>query len=135
MKFRIGIENNNDDRTIAWALEHPGCFAYAGNSEQAQNNFPAAARDYVAWVASHGESWLDDEIDVSVEETFEAYFINSSFERLEHGEDTYMVESFFVHDLHELENGGVAINRFAPQAFMNILHSRRAFIPQNLKDF
>ena len=98
MKFRIGIENNNDDRTIAWALEHPGCFAYGGNSEQAQNNFPAAARDYVAWVASHGESWLDDEIDVSVEETFEAYFINSSFERLEHGEDTYMVESFFVHD-------------------------------------
>ena len=23
MIFRIGIENNNDDRTIAWALDHP----------------------------------------------------------------------------------------------------------------
>ena len=28
MIFRIGIENNNDDRTIAWALDYPGCFAY-----------------------------------------------------------------------------------------------------------
>ena len=103
MKFRIGLENNNDDRTIAWALEHPGCFAYGSNSEEAQNNFPAAARDYIAWVARHGESWLDNEIDVSVEETFEAYFINSSFERLERGEDTYMVESFFVHDWKPLQ--------------------------------
>ena len=24
MIFRVGIENNNDDRTIAWALDHPG---------------------------------------------------------------------------------------------------------------
>jgi hypothetical protein len=39
MIFRIGIENNNDDRSIAWSLEHPGCFAYGVNSEQAQKNF------------------------------------------------------------------------------------------------
>jgi hypothetical protein len=33
MIFRIGIENNNDNRTIAWALDHPGCFAWGGNWE------------------------------------------------------------------------------------------------------
>lgn len=108
MIFRVGIENNNDDRTIAWALEHPGCFAYGQDSEEAQRNFLQAAQEYAAWIADHGESWLDDEVEIIVEETFDAYFINSAFERVERGKDTYMVESFFVHDWkplvpHEVE--------------------------------
>ncbi|HEU0294920.1 MAG TPA: DinB family protein [Anaerolineales bacterium] len=108
MIFRIGIENNNDDRSIAWALEHPGCFAYGENSEQAQKNFPQAAREYAAWIARHGESWLDEEVEVVVEEIFDAYFIHPTFERGERAEDTYMVESFFVRDWkplkpHEIE--------------------------------
>jgi hypothetical protein len=72
MIFRIGIENNNDDRTIAWALEHPGCFAYGRDREEAQKNSLPAARAYAGWVAQHGESWLDDEVEVVVEETFDA---------------------------------------------------------------
>jgi hypothetical protein len=108
MIFRIGIENNNDDRTIAWALDHPGCFAYGQNSEEAQKNFPVAARDYAAWIARHGESWLGDRVEMIVEETFDVYFINGAFERVERGRDTYMVESFFVRDWkpllpHEIE--------------------------------
>jgi hypothetical protein len=108
MIFRIGIENNNDDRTIAWALDYPGCFAYGQNSEEAQKNFPGATRDYAAWIARHGDSWLDDKVEIIVEETFDAYFINEAFERVERGRDTYMVESFFVQDWkpllpHEIE--------------------------------
>jgi len=109
MIFRIGIENNNDDRTIAWALDHPGCFAYGQNSEAAQRNFVEAAHDYAAWIARHGESWLDDKVEVMVTETFDTYFINPAFERVERGQDTYMVESFFVLDgkplvPHEIEH-------------------------------
>jgi hypothetical protein len=108
MIFHIGIENNNDDRTIAWALAHPGCFAYGQDREEAQNNFPSAAREYAGWIAQHGESWLDDEVEVVVEETFDSYFIKPTFERAERGKDTYMVESFFLHDWkplipHEIE--------------------------------
>ena len=109
MIFHIGIENNNDDRSIAWALEHPGCFAYGENSEAAQKNFPQAARDYAAWIARHGESWLEDgQVDVVVEEIFDAYFIHPTFERSERSAETYMVESFFVRDWkplkpHEIE--------------------------------
>ena len=108
MIFRIGIENNNDDRSIAWALEHPGCFAYGENSEEAQKNFPQAARVYAAWIARHGESWLDEEVEVVVEEIFDAYFIHPTFERTERSAETYMVESFFVRDWkplkpHEIE--------------------------------
>src|SRR5215216_27477 len=103
MIFRLGIENNNDDRSIAWALEHPGCFAYGKDSEEAQRNFLQAAHEYAAWIARHDESWLDDEIDVIVEETFDAYFIRPTFERGERGEDTYMVESFFLYDWKPLK--------------------------------
>ena len=103
MIFRLGIENNNDDRSIAWVLEHPGCFAYGKDSEEAQRDFPQAAREYAAWIARHDESWLDDEIDVIVEETFDAYFIRPTFERGERGEDTYMVESFFLYDWKPLK--------------------------------
>lgn len=108
MIYRIGIENNNDDRTIAWALDHPGGFAYGSNREEAQRNFVQAAREYTDWIVQHGESWLDEEIEVTVEETFDAYFIKPTFERAERGSDTYMVESFFLHDWkpllpHEIE--------------------------------
>src|SRR5512138_2052347 len=98
MIFRIGIENNNDDRSIAWALDHPGCFAYGQDREEAQKNFHQAAHNYVAWIAIYGESWLDDQVKVVVEETFDAYFIDASFERVPRGEDTFMIESFFLND-------------------------------------
>src|SRR5215211_1528264 len=109
MIFRIGIENNNDDRTIAWALDHPGCFAYGQDSEQAQKNFLTSAREYREWIAQHEEPWLDEEVEVRLEETFDAYFITPSFERAERGRESYMVESFFVHDWkplvpHEIEH-------------------------------
>ena len=108
MIFRVGIENNNEDRSIAWALDHPGCFAYGQDSEEAHRNFLTAAREYRAWIAQHEEPWLDEEVEVSLEETFDAYFIAPTFERGERGRGTYMVESFFLHDWkpllpHEIE--------------------------------
>lgn len=107
MIFRIGIENNID-RYIAWSLDHPGCYAYGKSSREAERNFPQGVREYTAWIARHEEPWLDDVIEVVVEETFDAYLIDASFQRVERGNDTYMVESFFLHDWkpllpHEIE--------------------------------
>ena len=34
MIFQVGIENNNEGRSIAWALEHPGCYAYGMKAQQ-----------------------------------------------------------------------------------------------------
>jgi uncharacterized damage-inducible protein DinB len=99
MFFHIGLENSLDGRSIAWALEHPGCFAYGPDSDTALQNLPAAIREYAAWIARHTPSpWLTvDEISLHVEETFEAYLINEKeYERVT--EDGYEVESFFLHD-------------------------------------
>jgi hypothetical protein len=99
MIFRIGIENNNDGfRTVAWALEHPGCFDYGDNADQAINNLPDAIFNYATWAAARGADWIStDEIELVIEETFECYRINeTTFERAE--KDGYVVESFFLHD-------------------------------------
>ena len=99
MKFRIGIENNNDGRTIAWALEHPGCFAYGADAAEALANFPGAARAYSTWLADNGGDWLalaDDPLPVN-EETFDVSFVDLDFNLAEPGRGS-MVESFFRHD-------------------------------------
>lgn len=99
MIFRIGIENNNDGiRTIAWALEHPGCFAYGDNAEQAIGNLPDAIFNYATWAQTRGADWLDaSEVELAIDETFECYRIDEkSLERVEKGGS--MVESFFLHD-------------------------------------
>lgn len=106
--FRVGYENNNDGRTIAWSLEHPGCFAYGADSSEAAANFPAAARSYIDWVAAHGGSWLTPgpEVRLINEESFDAYFVDAAFELSERGRGT-MVESFFRYDWKPLSSAEI----------------------------
>lgn len=97
--FRLGIENNNDGRSIAWALEHPGCFAYGVDQPEAESNFPHAAMEYAAWVAGRGGDWLSagQPVRFAQEETFDVYFVDDAFERTEPGRGS-SVESFFGYD-------------------------------------
>jgi uncharacterized damage-inducible protein DinB len=99
MQFRVGIENNNEGkRSIAWVLEHAGCYAYGENQQEALANAPAAIQAYAAWIAAHGEAWLavQSEIEVIPEQVWTDYQINEAFERVE--KDGYDVEPFFEHD-------------------------------------
>ena len=50
MLIRTGVENNMDGRSLAWALEHPGCFADGADGEAALAALPAAWRAYTAWI-------------------------------------------------------------------------------------
>jgi hypothetical protein len=94
MLFRTGIENNNDGRSIAWALEHPGCYAYGKHEKEASANLPKATRSYGTWIGKHDSSWIEtDEIEVRVEETWEVYFVNDALEVVPEG--GHSVESFF----------------------------------------
>ncbi len=99
MILRVGMENNNDNHSIAWALEHPGLFAYGRDGREAEANFEQAARDYAVWIEAHGSSWLRSEaVQVRVEESFDAYFLDRAFELAEQGKHASMVESFFRYD-------------------------------------
>jgi len=98
MIFRVGIENNNDGRSIAWALEHPGCFAYGANATAACLNLETALQKYATWILrNQPNTWLNfDEVEIIPEETWEVISINEDLDKVETG--GYYVESFFRYD-------------------------------------
>lgn len=99
MIFRVGVENNNEGRSIAWALEHPGCFAYGGNANAACTNLEGAIQVYATWILKHQhDTWLNfDEVEIIPEETWEVYFIDDNLDQTSDVEG-YSVDSFFRHD-------------------------------------
>ncbi len=109
MIIRIGLENNFEHRSLAWALELPGCFAYGANASEALAGMPRAVIGYKAWLESHtSESWIADlgDFDIRLVETFEDYTIDQDFEIAQEG---YEVDAFFRHDWKPLR--GIDIQR------------------------
>ena len=100
MIFLIGLENNNEGiRSIAWALEHPGCFAYGTDGDSALAALSVALRNYEAWIDKHeSQPWLNiDTIEIHIEDAWIDYNINEAFDRDEKS-DYYMVDAWFQHD-------------------------------------
>ena len=100
MLFHVGMENNNEgSRSIAWALEHPGCYAYGKDADAALAAFPAAVRAYSGWINKHEPSWLHvQNIESSVDGVWNNYAVNDKFDLVEPGEDGSAVESWFQYD-------------------------------------
>src|SRR5262245_29281819 len=100
MLFHVGIENHNEgSRSIAWALEHPGCYAYGKDADAALAAFPAALRAYSNWISQRELSWLHiQNVEVSVNGVWNDYSINDKFDRLEANENGTAVESWFQFD-------------------------------------
>jgi hypothetical protein len=101
MIFQVGIENNNEGRTIAWALEHPGCFAYGVNADGALLNLETALSKYAGWILRHDtRTWLsfaDSEIETTVNGTWDVYYINDDLDKSSES-DGYNVNAFFPYD-------------------------------------
>jgi hypothetical protein len=98
MKFRVGIENNNEGRSIAWSLENPGCFAYGGNAMAAVGNLEPAIQVYATWILKHDpNTWLNfTDVEIEAEETWDVYFIDDNLDKI--SGDGYSIESFFRYD-------------------------------------
>jgi predicted RNase H-like HicB family nuclease len=104
MKFRVGIENNNEGiRSIAWMLEHPGCYAYGRTEQEALANSTNAIRGYAKWIGKHETSWIsvDETIEPHMEQVWTDYAINEEYDRVEK-DGFYDVEPFFEHDWKSL---------------------------------
>ncbi len=112
MIFQAGIENNSEGRSIAWALEHPGCYAYGMKADAALSNLEGALNKYAGWILHHTpNTWLnftDQDIQLVVNGVWDVYFINDDFEKITET-DGYSVESFFPYDWKPLT--GVEIKR------------------------
>jgi hypothetical protein len=101
MIFQVGIENEHEGRSIAWALEHPGCFAYGMNAEGSVLNLESALSKYAGWILRHEtHTWLsfsDDEIETVINGTWNVYYINDDLDKTNEV-DGYNVDSFFPYD-------------------------------------
>jgi hypothetical protein len=101
MNFQAGIENNNEGRSIAWALEHPGCFAYGSRGPAALTNLEMALVKYASWILHHdSNTWLsfnEKEIEFTINGVWDDYFIDEAFNRTAE-QDGYSVDAFFPHD-------------------------------------
>jgi hypothetical protein len=101
MIFQAGIENNSEGRSIAWALEHPGCYAYGMNAEGALLNLENALSKYAGWILRHEtRTWLsfsDAEIEIVINGTWDVYYINDDLDKSTEA-DGYNVDSFFPYD-------------------------------------
>ncbi len=88
MEILVGLENGYEGRSLAWALEHPGCFAYGGDGAEALENIAAEFVRYKDWVSAHTEdSWLADTGDIAVRlsEVWEVYRMDNHYRRVESG--------------------------------------------------
>lgn len=97
--IKVGIENENEGRSIAWALDHPGCFAYGSEAAEALIRLPQALVAYKNWLDGYSEtSWLGNlqDFDVRLVETVNFHHLNKQYEPDEHGE--YEVDAWFHHD-------------------------------------
>jgi uncharacterized damage-inducible protein DinB len=107
MIIRIGLENNFERRSLAWALDLPGCFAYGVTASEALAGMPKAVLGYKAWLDSHtADSWVSDltDFDIRLAETFEDYTIDGDYEPAESG---YEVDAFFRHDWKPLRKSDI----------------------------
>lgn len=98
MLIKVGLENNPGERSIAWALDLPGCFAYGAEGSEALLHMPRAVMKHQDWVERHTtDSWLADlgDFDIRLEETFEVYTIDETYHLAQEG---YEVNAFFRHD-------------------------------------
>jgi len=102
MLIRVGLENGADGRSIAWALDFPGCYADGADGSSALIALPQALVAYEAWVRQHADpSWLPDlsEIDVRLVETWQCYYVADD---LSEASDGYEVNAWFRDDWRAL---------------------------------
>lgn len=120
MIYRIGIENNNEGRSLAWVLDYPGCFAYCSSEPQALDNTRQAILSYADWIAGHthgqpgrehdrldSQALILEAVELEVVEIWECYRINEDYQVDPGG--AYEVNAWFRDDwiplmIDEVEN-------------------------------
>ena len=119
MQIRIGLENNIEGRTLAWALDYPGCFAYGLDEAEALIQLPRALLNYEKWVKDHiSPSWVDfKDMDLRVVEHYNTFRIGEDYRPAPDGEG-YEINAWFMDDWRPLSAEEIAQG-------LNIFHWQR----------
>jgi hypothetical protein len=103
MQTRVGLELNIEGRTLAWALDYPGCFAYGGDEAEALIGLPRALITYQQWIESHtSDPWVNlRDMDLRVVEKFETFWIGMDYRPAPPGKG-YEINAWFIDDWRPL---------------------------------
>lgn len=103
MHIRIGLENNIEGRSLAWALDYPGCFAYGMDEPEALIRLPRALLAYEIWIKDHtNESWVNfTDLDIRVVERFSTFRMGEDYKPAPEGEG-YEINAWFMDDWRPL---------------------------------
>lgn len=121
----IGLENNIEGRSLAWALDYPGCFAYGQDEGEAIVGFPAAFISYKDWVSRHarGPAWLADlqALSFSLADVWNVYQIDGNYKVASEG---YEINAWFRHDWQPLSaeeiERGLTLLRWSRQDLLDL---------------
>jgi Uncharacterized protein conserved in bacteria len=98
MLVKVGIENHFENRSLAYVLDFPGCFAYGANETEALVRVPQALVAYKNWLDGYSsESWLSNlaDFDIRLVEVYECQHLNDQYEP---GAEGMEVNAWFHHD-------------------------------------
>lgn len=95
MRIKIGLELENENRALAWALDYPGCFAYGKDGPEAVVAMAPALVAYEEWINRHGGSIALGNFDLRLVDTWQVYCINKEYDEVKEG---YEVNAWFLHD-------------------------------------
>jgi DinB superfamily len=87
VQIRVAVENGNDNRSLAWALDYPGCFVYGPDESTVILSIPQTYLHYADWISRHTtHSWVKtNSLDIRLVEVWQCYFINDDFQIRENG--------------------------------------------------
>ena len=105
MIIRIGMENNIEGRSLAWALDLPGCFAYGEDEAEALINLPRSVLNYAAWINNHtNTTWLTiADFDLRVVEQFTTFRLGADYKPAPPDEGNE-INAWFIDDWRPLSN-------------------------------
>jgi hypothetical protein len=96
MQFRLAIEDIENNHWVVYALDLPGCFSSAQNSEEAIAQAPARVTEHLSWLSKHSVSFVNANLPIEVE-------IVERFRSYESAEEKgYIVNAFFEDDKRPL---------------------------------
>jgi len=128
MRILVGLENGMDGRPLAWALDHPGCYAFGEDSSSAVVNMAPAFLQYKAWIAHHtAESWLAavQDVDIKLAEVWDVYNIDGDYNTVVNA--GYEVNAWFRNDWKPL-------TRLEVRRGLQILSFSRTDLQESIKE-
>lgn len=105
MLIRIGMENNIEGRSLAWALDFPGCFAYGEDKTEALINLPRALLDYETWINNRTSNpwFIFNDLDLRVVEHYETFRLGEDYKPAP-PEEGYEINAWFTDDWRPLSS-------------------------------